>query len=171
MKSLPILLVIFFTQFIFGQNNIFNASRYGSVEDIKALMEINPDTINAINSNGHTPLILATYNKNNTVALFLIDNVESVDTKSKEGSPLMAAVVKGNVEIVEALLKKGANPDVNDTSNVTALIFATMFKHTEIVELLVNYKADKDIKDIRGFTALDYAKMMKEEKLLSLLKN
>lgn len=162
---------LIFTTSMAAQKDIFDVARNGSLEELKGLINGNPDIINARNENGHTPLILASYSKNNEVALFLIDSVEDVNAKSSEGSPLMASVVKGNTEIVKALLDKGANPDVKDTSNVTALVFATMFKSIDIVELLVKANADKSIKDIRGYTALDYAKMIKEERLINLLKD
>ena len=170
MKGFIYIFLIFTTSMV-AQKDIFDVARNGSLEELKALMKENPNVINARNKNGYTPLILASYKMNNKVALYLIDHVEDINDRAEDGTALMAAVVKGNVDIVRALLKKGADPDVLDKSKVTALLFATMFKNTEIVELLVKANADKSIKDIRGYTALDYAKMIKDEKLLQLLKD
>jgi ankyrin repeat protein len=170
MKEFICIFLIFTTSMV-AQKDIFDVARNGSLEELKGLMKENPDIINSSNENGHTPLILASYKSNNAVALYLIEHVNDINVKADDGNALMAAVVKGNTEIVEALLKKGANPNVKDASNVTALVFATMFKSIDIVELLVNAHADKDIKDIRGYTALDYAKMIKEERLINLLKD
>lgn len=170
MKVLFYFFVIFSTSMA-AQKSVFDIARSGSLEELKLLMRENPNAINARNENGYTPLILASYKRNNEVALHLINHVEDINAKADDGTALMAAVVKGNVEIARALLEKGADPNVLDKSKVTALLFATMFKNTEIVELLVKANADKSIKDIRGYTALDYAKMIKDEKLIQLLKD
>jgi len=109
MKGLICFFLIFTTSMV-AQKDVFEVARNGSLEELKGLMKDNPDIINTKNENGHTPLILSSYNRNNDVALFLINNVKDINAKSSEGSPLMASVVKGNTEIVKALLDKGANP-------------------------------------------------------------
>ena len=54
-----------------AQDNIFDVARSGSIDDVKSLMAINSDTINAVNSKGFVPLTLACYRGNTSVALFI----------------------------------------------------------------------------------------------------
>ncbi len=144
-------------------------ARSGSVEELKALMSINADTINAVNEHGYKPLTLAAYNGNIDVALFLIDKVNSINGNSKYGTPLTAAVFKGRKEIVRVLLKAGANPDIADTNGTTPLHYAVMMNDAETVRLLVNANADTTAKDYREKTAMDYAEMTKNEDIILLL--
>lgn len=166
-----LLIVCLFTSlFSFTQNDIFNVARSGSVEEVKALMVINSDTINSVNDKGFLPLTLACYNGNEAVGLFLIDNVNELNGVSKYGTPLMAAVFKGQVALTKALLEKGANPNIADVNNTTPLHYAVLIKNNSIIKLLLEAKADKTLKDNRGKTALDYALMDDNETTIELLK-
>lgn len=154
-----------------AQQNIFDAARHGSVEEVKTLMKTDSNIINQKNENGHTPLILATYKGNNEVALFLVDHVKDINDKSADGTALMAAVVADNKDVVKALLNKKADVNYADNSGVTALLYATMFSNADLVALLINAGADTNAKDVRGHSAHDYAKMTKQDKILQLLNN
>ena len=48
----------------------------------------------------------------------------------------MAAAFKGHVEVVQALLAKGASPEVKDEDGNTALARATQWGKTEVIPLL-----------------------------------
>lgn len=171
MKYFCVTLLVFFFQTGFSQQDIFDVARKGTVEEVKTIMKQNPDAINLINEAGYSPLILACYKGNNAVANFLIKKVKDINGSSAMGTPLMAAAVKGNKEIVQVLLENRANPNITDPSGTTALIYATIFKQYEIVEMLIKASAVLDLKDIRGHSAVDYAEISKDEKLIQLFKN
>jgi len=156
---------------LYSQADIFMVARSGSLEDIKGIVAKNPDVLNAKNENGFTPLILACYRGNNEVAKFIIENSNTINTSSDIGSPLMASVVKGNIVMAELLLQRGANPDIPDGKNTTALMYAAQFQNIGAVELLLKYKANKNIKDKEGKTAFEYAVFANNEKIINLLKN
>src|SRR5690606_6107307 len=155
---------------MFSQKNIFDVARSGSIEELKALISINPDTINVINENGYTPLTLAAYSANDAVALYLVDKVKDINGNSKYGTPLAAAVFKGRTDIVKALLNAKANPNIADTNGSTTLHYAIMMNEETIIKLLIEAKADVNAKDNRGKSALDYAEMTKNENIILLLK-
>ncbi len=170
MKSICIIISFFCFQIIFGQQNIFDVARKGNVEEVKLIMKQNPEAINSVNEEGYSPLILACYRGNFVVAEFLIHNVKDINGSSKMGTPLMAAVVKRNTEIVKLLLENKANPNISDVNGTTALLYAVQFKNYEIVAMLIQAKANPDMKDNRGNSALDYAILSNDDKLIEILK-
>ena len=170
MKCIYIIVLLFFFQNGFSQQDIFDIARKGTVEEVKAVMKQNPNSINSINDAGYSPLTLACYKGNVAVADFLIKNVDDINGNSLMGTPLMAAVVKGNLVIVKALLENKANPNLTDANGTTALIYAVQFKNTPIVKMLLEYKANKLKIDNKGKTAFEYAVFSSNEEIINLLK-
>lgn len=171
MKKTTFLLFLFFlSTAVFSQKDIFNVARTGTVDEVKTLMKHSPDCINDLSPEGYTPLILACYRGNTSVADFLIHHVKDINAVSGMGTALMAASVKGNVAIVKKLLEKKANPNIPDSNGTTALIYASIFKNYEIATFLVKAEADPYAKDNRGNSALDYAILSNDDKLIQILK-
>ena len=153
----------------YGQKNIFDVARSGTIEDVKELMAINSDTINAVNSNGYLPLTLACYRGNEDVAIYLASRVKHIDGTSDYGTPLMAAVYKNKPVIVEQLLKLNANSNFADANGTTPLHYAIILRSEPIIKLLMEANADVNYKDNRGNTALDYAAMTQNETIIQLI--
>lgn len=151
------------------EKSIFNIARKGSLEQLKAVMKNDPEIVNKVSKEGYSPLTLACYYSNNEVAKHLINYVDDIDSKSGYGTPLMAATVKKNVEIIKLLLENGANPNITDQNGSTALHFSVIFNYTDIVKLLVNSNAKFDLKDNRGKTALDYAQVTQNKTIIQIL--
>ena len=82
---------------------------------------INP---NAKDKDGATALFLAIWNGQKKIALALIAGGADVNQKVESDAPLRVAAGCGNVEIVEALLAKGAQVDVKDDGGHTPLLVA-----------------------------------------------
>ena len=164
------LTILFFSNVKAQESSIFDIARNGSLMEIKALTKNNPDIINNLSKEGYSALTLACYYSNNDVATYLIEHVKDVNSKSGYGTPLMAATVKKNSNLVKLLLENNANPNLTDQNNSTALHFSVIFNQQEIIELLIKHKADPNIKDNRGNTALDYAKITNNSKIIQLLK-
>jgi len=165
--SLYFLLVVSFLSY--SQTNIFDVARSGTIEDVKRLMAINPDTINVADKNGYLPLTLACYRGNSDVAVFLASKVKDIDGTSDYGTPLMAAVYKNQTEIVGQLLKFNANVNFADANGTTALHYAIILRNEEIIKLLIEANADVNFKDNRGNNAIDYAAMTQNETIIQLI--
>lgn len=170
MKKNYFIILLFFCSSSYAQKNIFDVCRTGTIEEISKLYNENPDIINTINKTGYSPLILACYHGNEAVASFLINKVDNINGSSNYGTPLMAAVVKGNLNITKLLLDKKADTNIADTNGTTALHYATLFKLTDIAKLLVKAGAKYNLIDNNGKSAYDYAFINNNRELLTLFK-
>jgi ankyrin repeat protein len=162
MKSFLIFLSFFFITFsIFSQEkvSVYDIARKGPIDQVQAIHKETPEIINTPNEHGFSPLILACYSGNESVAQYLIEN-SNVDFVSSEGTALMAAVVKGNVKLANLTNQQGT----------TALIYAVQFKNAELISLLLKYNASKSQLDTDGKTAFEYAVFSGDETIINLLK-
>lgn len=170
MKNTLILILLFCTGVIFSQEkNVFDIARNGSLAEIQALYKKQPKIINSVDDRKSSPLILACYRANVEVALFLTEHVKNLNYNSGMGTALMAAVMSGNIQIIEKLIAAKADLNQTDLYGKTALIYATFFNKTEIVKILIKADAKTNLKDNDGKTALDYAKFNKNTELIILL--
>jgi len=156
---------------VFSQDkDFFMIARKGTVDEAKVMFQKNTECINTVNKDGFSPLILACYSGNNEMIFFLIENKANINYTSQEGTALMAATVKGNLDLVALLLKKGANPDLKNKTGITALMYAVQFKNIDIVKLLLRSGANKFLEDNEGRTAFEYAVFTKNDEIINLLK-
>jgi hypothetical protein len=69
-------------------------------------------------------------------------------------TPLMQAAVNGRAAHVEALLKEGADPNMQNDAGETALMWAAAYNEVPTIGVLLKNKADAALKDDIGWTAL-----------------
>jgi len=81
---------------------------------------------------------------------------------SHKGPPIMDASENGFSEIVDLLLKAGADPNVENSYGKTSLHLAANKAHKKVVELLIAHGADVNAKvksgNVSGLTPLDAAR-------------
>ena len=122
--------------------------------EIMGLLLANGADANFIGQWGHTALMEA-----NTVAKvkLLIDHGARVDVADEEGrTALMHAADRDDVEVVEALLRSGADVrDINkqNENGETLLMRATAGGKVALVKLLLDHGADVNLTDVLGNTA------------------
>jgi hypothetical protein len=81
-----------------------------------------------------------------------------------ESTLLMAAVVTQNVEMIEFLLVRGAQPNLMDRYGRTALMLAVLYRENaeqdllEVVKVLLKHGADTQLKNREEMTAKDLAR-------------
>ncbi len=75
-------------------------------------------------------------------------------------TPLHCAVKEGHLQIVEILIKAGADVSVKDNFGLTPLHKVVNTGHKKIAEILVEHGADVNVKDERGETPLHKAAML-----------
>ena len=168
----------------------FSTSHAGSYEDFfAALKNDDPATLqrllvrgfdaNTLDPQGVHGLIIAIREPSPKAAKLLMD-VPKIDVNAANAvgeSPLMLAALKGQLEIVDKLVKKGA--DVNKPG-WTPLHYAASNGHVEVIKLLLENHAYIDAESPNGSTPLMMAshygnpqsvKLLLDEGADPLLKN
>ncbi len=115
-------------------------------------------SVDAKDTNGVTALHIAS---GLTPEMFrmVIERSADVDAQmSPDGiTPLMFATLVKNPEIVEMLLKHGANTEIKDNNGETALIYAIKQNSEEIIEMLIKSGANVNAKSSTGNSLLYWA--------------
>lgn len=105
----------------------------------------------------------------------IMKETPDINRQDKDGKTyLMVAVSNYKVDIVELLLKNGANPNQGDKNNVRPLAMALIKRVSDrrkIVELLLEYGADPSLSSKSGQSPMDIAKLIKDEEMQQLLQN
>ncbi|XP_036810984.1 kinase D-interacting substrate of 220 kDa isoform X3 [Oncorhynchus mykiss] len=87
-----------------------------------------------------------------------LDKFKEVDSRSENGQTLlMMASEQGSLEMVQELLRRGANVNLDDVDCWTALISAAMEGHVEVVKELLANNASLEHRDMGGWSALMWA--------------
>ncbi|XP_031437039.1 kinase D-interacting substrate of 220 kDa B isoform X3 [Clupea harengus] len=87
-----------------------------------------------------------------------LDKFKEVDGRSDNGqTPLMLAAEQGSMEIIQELIRRGANVNLDDVDCWSALICAAKEGHVEVVNELLESSAYIEHRDMGGWTALMWA--------------
>ncbi|CAL8312829.1 unnamed protein product, partial [Boreogadus saida] len=87
-----------------------------------------------------------------------LDRFKEVDGRSDNGqTPLMLASEQGSLEIVQELIRRGANVNLDDVDCWSALISGAKEGHLEVVKELLENSAYLEHRDMGGWTALMWA--------------
>tara|TARA_R110001632_G_scaffold169803_4_gene288857 strand:- start:928 stop:1443 length:516 start_codon:yes stop_codon:yes gene_type:complete len=169
MKQIATIFICLLLGFSSYAQDIFEVARSGSVAEMSLIIDSSPQLLLSKNSDGYSPIILASYHSNFPIVKFLVAQGVPLNDDSKYGSPVMAATVKGSIDIVRFLLTQGADPNVVDVNGTSALLYASLFQLNDIAKILLEHDANIALMDNRGNTALDYATMTNNKTLINLL--
>jgi ankyrin repeat protein len=123
------------------------AAQYGNVEIMDCLIKAGAN-VNEVDYNGDTPLFCAVANIETEAVIHLIENVADVnlcECGSKGRSPLHAAAEYGNLEILDCLIKAGANVNLLDSDSATPLFRAVTRDKTEAAIHLIRNGSDVNV--------------------------
>ena len=110
---------------------------------------------------GRTALIAAVGGDHPLIAKRLLDAGADPEQRNNYGwAPLHHAISpsSANLDMIEILVRHGANVDVTDRHLRTPLHRAAQFGHVEAVRLLLRLGADPGARDENGWTPLDRAR-------------
>ncbi|XP_056096095.1 kinase D-interacting substrate of 220 kDa B isoform X4 [Rhinichthys klamathensis goyatoka] len=99
-----------------------------------------------------------------------LDKFKEVDGRSDNGqTPLMLASEQGSLEIVQELIRRGANVNLDDVDCWSALISAAKEGHVEVVKELLENSAYIEHRDSGGWTALTWASYKNRVEVATIL--
>jgi len=140
-----------------------------NVSLVKLLLE-NGANPNYYNSHNDTALMLVVRQNFRPIPEVLLENIDAFDPQMQE--ILLNDAVDHRLQIAELLLNHGADPDLQDESGITALMWAVRKDSKPMVKLLLDHGADFDVKiNKHGQTALDIAKKEENKVIAELIEN
>ena len=152
------------------QYDFLDACRRGDLQQVIALFEADNTLLNTADAKGFTPLIIAVYNNQAEVTVFLLSHGAHANSQDASGNTaLMGAAFKGYKILAEKLLVAGAEVNQRNYQGANALTFAATFGQMEIAELLLQKGADIFAKDVRGKSPIDHAVIQENEPMVLLL--
>lgn len=103
---------------------ILEASKNGDLATVKAILDVDPNTVNCRDMDG------------------------------RESTPLHFAAGYNHLEVVKLLLENGADIEAKDKGCLVPLHNACSYGHYEVAELLIKYGADVNAVDLFNFSPL-----------------
>ncbi|KAJ8924720.1 hypothetical protein NQ315_000872 [Exocentrus adspersus] len=143
------------------EQQMLHACEKGNMEEVKALLETNPELINVTDKDKYTPLHRACYNNNIEVVKFLVQKGANISAKTEMlWQPLHSCCQWNHKECAAVLIQNGADVNATTEGNQTPLhIAASHAASYETVQLLLLHPyIDPSIKNNRGETAADIAR-------------
>lgn len=111
----------------------------------------------------------------NKVELLLIaginPNAPFIDAKKVAYYPFLNAVRKGNIKMLELLLRYGADKEIKDSAGNSSVFYTIANNSVEALEFLIKTGIDINIKNNEGMTALFMAEKNNKKQIAEILRN
>lgn len=140
----------------------------GVLSDVTVEADRPGTDIDAADSNGFTPTIIAAVEGHADVVAHMIERGAAVS--SGRHTALRGAAIYGRTAVVALLLARGVNPDILSEFRMTALMGCARGGHVEACRLLLDHGAAVDAVNAFGETAVDLAESKGHTRVLALLK-
>ncbi|HZK08997.1 MAG TPA: ankyrin repeat domain-containing protein [Bacteroidales bacterium] len=142
-----------------SEREVLKSIRKGSTETLAAFLADGGDVNAILDGQKKTLLNYSIKYKNSPAVKFLLGNDVNVDLISDGKTPLMFAVKSRDCQMMNLLLRAGADIESTAKRKNTALIFAVTNRSMPCVQMLVENGADAGYRNAKGLTALDYANL------------
>ena len=142
-----------------GPESLVDLIRAGNREAVLAAITSPNVDVNALEPDGSTPLLWATYSVDHDMVRALLKAGAKANVTNHYGSsPLTEAVKLGDLDLVRMLLDARANPDAPNQDGQTSLMLASSIGSLKIAQQLIDHGANVNaIESFRGQTALMWA--------------
>jgi ankyrin repeat protein len=147
----------------FGHTPLLSSIRWDRVEVTKLLLKKGAN-VNPTTELGRTPLIISAIEGNSELATLFLDNDADISIKDNnyKRTALHFSALYGQLDIVNALVRKGANVNELDAAGKTPLDYAIRYGHEKVAKLLKSSGAKGQI-DPRHFGFSPYLKKTLED--------
>jgi len=152
---------------------IHEAAAAAQLEQLQAMIEDHPDSLDTISDHGFTPLGLATHFGNEDVVRYLLAKHADPNIQSQNGYsvyPLHAAISSNFDGIAKMLIEAGAEVNVLQASRTSPLHLAAQNGNIDLIILLLENGAQLEIKNDMGKTASDLAAEKGHAEIAEILK-
>lgn len=154
-----------------GFTPLLFAARHGRVENARLLLDAGAD-VNEAAPTGESALVIASFSDQGEVAEFLLERGADPNDLGAGYAALHTAVVRGDLELVEALCAHGADPNIRLTkgssqrrqsywfavserwAGATPFWMAAKFAEVDIMRALIEHGADPRLATEDGITPL-----------------
>lgn len=155
--------------------NIWDSAAFGDIEAVEALLDANPELVNARNKNEKTPIFFAISMNRADIFELLVARGADIHAADMTGlTPLHVAVFvvpyKNNAAIAERLVALGADLEAKDKFGDTPLHVAAYKNSPELVDLLVRLGAKLDAANNDGLTPYQIAQKYEQARTIERLK-
>jgi len=141
--------------------DIFEACVLGRVDRINEILKSNPQRASEYAPDGFTPVALAAFFGQPAAVKTLIAAGADVNAAAKNGlkvAALHAAVAGGKLDIVQAVLEAGADPNAQQQAGFRPIHEAGTKANRALAELLLKHGADPNLTSDDGKNAIDLAR-------------
>ncbi len=154
-----------------GPQTLVDLIRAGNREAVLAAISSPAVDVNAVEPDGSTALLWATYNVDHELVRALLKaGAKSNVTNHFGATPLAEAVKLGDADLVRMLLEARADPNAANQDGETALMLAASLGSLNIAQLLVAHGANVNaVENFRGQTALMWAAAENHPDIVDLL--
>ena len=127
---------------------LYYAALCGFYDLAERLITKYPEQVNAGGGRIRAPLLAALYKRHFGVASLLLQHGAAMDIRDKIGwTPLHAAPVSGQVDIMRWLLNHGADANAQTIGGRTPLHLAALKKQPDAVRVLLEHNADVNLRN------------------------
>ncbi|EGR52997.1 uncharacterized protein TRIREDRAFT_53570, partial [Trichoderma reesei QM6a] len=135
-----------------GMTPLLHAAAAGDLDIVQWLLRNEAD-VDARDSRGRCALYYALVNKHERIVRDLLARKPQLNVSTTDGQTLLETAME-QVSMVRLLLDAGADTELGNKRNRTALIVAVLEKKTEVVQLLVERRANVHHRDKDGFNPI-----------------
>ena len=154
-----------------GNSPVADAAQAGDKAAVRALLKQAAD-VNAAQGDGMTALHWAAMKNDADLAQTLLYASANVKATTRIGAytPLILAAQQGNAEVMEPLIKAGADVNAKTGNGTTPLMFAAASGNTDAVKMLLDRGADVNAQEsTRGLNASMFAAASDRASVIDLL--
>ncbi len=155
--------------------NVFEACAVGEAPRVKALVEQQPELINAYAPDGFQPLGLAAFFGHAAIVAYLLKEGADVNSPSRNAMrvmPLHSAIANRHAAIVQLLLEHGADVNATQAGDFTSLHEAAQNGLLDVTQWLLDRGANVNSRlSSGGETPLALAVEHKHEDVAKLLRS